>query len=107
MAGLSSRRVGEDIAGACSRLRSSSVHQRTYRRPSRFQGSPAWDAYPVSSSWAVRMSAATVPYLIQALRLAGEADDHALGGEILAGMSHQTVYFGRADDALDLARAGT
>lgn len=44
-------------------------------------------------------------YLIQALRLAREAADHALGGEILAGMSHQAVYIGRADDALDLARA--
>ena len=45
-------------------------------------------------------------YLIQALRLAGEAEDHALGGEILAGMSHQAVYVGQSDDALDLARAG-
>jgi hypothetical protein len=44
-------------------------------------------------------------YLIQALRLAGEAEDHALGGEILAGMSHQAVYVGQPDDALDLARA--
>jgi hypothetical protein len=44
-------------------------------------------------------------YLIQALRLAREANDHALGGEILAGMSHQAVYLYRADDALDLARA--
>jgi hypothetical protein len=44
-------------------------------------------------------------YLIQALRLAREADDYALGGEILAGMSHQAVYVGRADDALDLAWA--
>src|SRR6516225_4917578 len=44
-------------------------------------------------------------YLIQALRLAREANDQALGGEILAGMSHQAVYIGRADDALDLARA--
>jgi hypothetical protein len=44
-------------------------------------------------------------YLIQALRLAHEANDHALGGEILAGMSHQAVYVGRADDSLDLARA--
>ena len=44
-------------------------------------------------------------YLIQALRLAGQAEDHALGGEILAGMSHQAVYVGQPDDALDLARA--
>jgi len=44
-------------------------------------------------------------YLIQALRLASEARDHALGSEILAGMSHQAVYLGRPDDALDLACA--
>jgi hypothetical protein len=44
-------------------------------------------------------------YLIQALRLAGQARDHALGGEILAGMNHQAVYVGQPDDALDLARA--
>jgi hypothetical protein len=44
-------------------------------------------------------------YLIQALRLAREADNYALGGEILAGMSHQAVYLHQADDALDLARA--
>ena len=44
-------------------------------------------------------------YLIQALRLAGQAGDHALGGEILAGMSHQAIYVGQPDDALDLARA--
>ncbi len=44
-------------------------------------------------------------YLIQALRLAREADNYALGGEILAGMSHQAVYLHRPDDALDLARA--
>jgi hypothetical protein len=44
-------------------------------------------------------------YLIQALRLAREASNDALGGEILAGMSHQAVYLHRADDALDLGRA--
>src|SRR5690606_21269608 len=44
-------------------------------------------------------------YLIQALSLARSAGDHALGGEILAGMSHQAVYIGRPDHALDLARA--
>ena len=43
-------------------------------------------------------------YLIQALRLAREADDHALGGEILAGMSHQAVYIGRADDTANRQR---
>ena len=35
-------------------------------------------------------------YLIQALRFAHEAKDHALGGEILAGMSHQAVYVGKS-----------
>ncbi|MEU8145718.1 hypothetical protein [Nonomuraea sp. NPDC048901] len=44
-------------------------------------------------------------YLIQALRLAQGADDHALGGEILAGMAHQAIYMGQHAHALDLARA--
>ncbi|MFC4061404.1 hypothetical protein ACFOWE_24145 [Planomonospora corallina] len=44
-------------------------------------------------------------YLIQALRLARGAGDHGLGGEILAGMSHQAVYIGQPAHALDLARA--
>lgn len=44
-------------------------------------------------------------YLIQALRLARGADDHALGSEILAGMAHQAVYMGQPAHALDLARA--
>jgi hypothetical protein len=44
-------------------------------------------------------------YLIQALRLARGADDHALGGEILAGMAHQAIYMGQHAHALDLARA--
>ena len=44
-------------------------------------------------------------YLIQALGLARGADDHALGGEILAGMAHQAVYMGQPAHALDLARA--
>ncbi|PZG38802.1 hypothetical protein C1I98_24280 [Spongiactinospora gelatinilytica] len=44
-------------------------------------------------------------YLIQALRLARDAEDHGLGGEILAGLGHQAVYIGRPGHALDLARA--
>ncbi|MEU6717624.1 hypothetical protein ABZ897_39680 [Nonomuraea sp. NPDC046802] len=44
-------------------------------------------------------------YLIQALRLARGADDHTLGGEILAGMAHQAIYMGQPAHALDLARA--
>ncbi|MET9344338.1 hypothetical protein [Nonomuraea sp. NPDC003804] len=44
-------------------------------------------------------------YLIQALRMARGADDDGLGGEILAGMSHQALYMGQPAHALDLARA--
>ncbi|RJL26585.1 hypothetical protein [Bailinhaonella thermotolerans] len=44
-------------------------------------------------------------YLIQALRLTRAAGDHALGGEVLAGMSHQALYVGQPRHALDLARA--
>jgi hypothetical protein len=44
-------------------------------------------------------------YLIQALGLARGAGDHGLGGEILAGMSHQAVYIGHPRHGVDLARA--
>jgi hypothetical protein len=46
-------------------------------------------------------------YLIQALALARSAGDHGLGGEILAGMSHQALYIGHPRHGLELARAAT
>jgi tetratricopeptide (TPR) repeat protein len=44
-------------------------------------------------------------YLTQALRLAQAAGDRALGGRILAGMSHLANFRGYANDAINLARA--
>lgn len=44
-------------------------------------------------------------YLVLSLRLAMAADDTALGGEILAGLSHQSVYLGDTRDGIDQARA--
>src|SRR5262249_8892972 len=44
-------------------------------------------------------------YFIQALRLAMTARDRALGAEILAGMSHQAVFLGQAEPAVELAHA--
>ncbi|MGH3416352.1 MAG: hypothetical protein ACRDVE_19770 [Actinocrinis sp.] len=44
-------------------------------------------------------------YLIQALRLAHAASDHAIGGEILAAMSCQAAYLGDGTGAVDMARA--
>jgi hypothetical protein len=44
-------------------------------------------------------------YMAQALRLALAADDASLGGEILAGLSHQASYLHDAPTAIDLARA--
>jgi hypothetical protein len=43
-------------------------------------------------------------YLIQALRLAQEGGDDALGGEVLAAMSCQAAYLGEGADAVDMAR---
>lgn len=43
-------------------------------------------------------------YFIQALRLAQEAGDQALGAEVLAAMAHQCVFVGDAAAAVDLAR---
>ena len=44
-------------------------------------------------------------YLIQALRLAQEADDRMMGGRLLANMSHQATYLGNFAQAVQLARA--
>lgn len=44
-------------------------------------------------------------YLTHALRLAQAADDRALGGRILAGMSHQANFLGHHEHAANLARA--
>jgi tetratricopeptide (TPR) repeat protein len=58
-----------------------------------------WTAYDT------RRHQAAHRYLTQALRLAQEANDRALGGRILAGMSHQANYLGHYDQAVNLARA--
>ncbi|GAA2220684.1 hypothetical protein GCM10010413_10040 [Promicromonospora sukumoe] len=44
-------------------------------------------------------------YMVQALHLAGAAEDRPLGAEILAAMSHQAAYLRSGDEAIDLARA--
>lgn len=44
-------------------------------------------------------------YLIQALRLAQQADDRMMGGRLLSNMSHQATYLGNFDQAVQLARA--
>jgi tetratricopeptide (TPR) repeat protein len=59
----------------------------------------AWTAYDTGSH------ALAQRYFIQALRLSRAAGDDALGGRILAGMSHQATYLGHYRHAADLARA--
>ncbi|MFI9488813.1 helix-turn-helix domain-containing protein [Promicromonospora sp. NPDC052451] len=44
-------------------------------------------------------------YMVQALELAGAAEDRPLGAEILAAMSHQAAYLRAGGEAVDLARA--
>jgi hypothetical protein len=44
-------------------------------------------------------------YFIQGLRLAREADDAMMAGQILSNLSHQANYLGQFDSALHLARA--
>lgn len=78
---------------------SESVGRDLFRAAAELTRLAGWMAYDLEQHGLAQR------YLIQALRLAREADDHALGGEILAGMSHQAVYLRRADDALDLAQA--
>jgi hypothetical protein len=57
------------------------------------------------ASYDVGMSGLAQRYMVQALRLAAAAGDHALGAEILAAMSHQAAYMRAAAEAIDLARA--
>lgn len=45
-------------------------------------------------------------YLLQALSLAQVAGDNALCGEIMAAISHQSVYLAQSATAIDLARTG-
>jgi hypothetical protein len=45
-------------------------------------------------------------YLLQALSLAQSAGDSALCGEIMAAISHQSVYLAQSGTAIDLARTG-
>lgn len=58
-----------------------------------------WTAYDTGQHQAA------LRYLTQALRLAQEANDRALGGRILAAMSHQANYLGHYEHAVNLARA--
>jgi hypothetical protein len=44
-------------------------------------------------------------YLIQALKLAQEADDRMMGGRLLSNMSHQATYLGNFEHGVQLARA--
>ncbi|WP_460528695.1 hypothetical protein [Flindersiella endophytica] len=44
-------------------------------------------------------------YFVQALSLAHASDDRALGGKVLALMSHQANFLGEYGDAVDFARA--
>jgi len=59
----------------------------------------AWSAYD-SGQHGLAQS-----YFALALRFARAAGDRALGGRILAGMSHQANYLGQYQRAVDLARA--
>ncbi|SDI03022.1 hypothetical protein SAMN05421505_13119 [Sinosporangium album] len=75
--------TGRELASACAEL-------------TRLAG---WMAYDLEQHGLAQR------YMLQALSLARGAGDHGLGGEILAGMSHQAVYIGQPAHALDLARA--
>ncbi|MEU1419223.1 regulator [Kitasatospora sp. NPDC005751] len=58
----------------------------------------AWSSYDMG------MHGAAQRYFAQALRLAQAAGNRALGGRILAGMSHQANFLGDFDRAVNLAR---
>ena len=58
-----------------------------------------WTAYDAGRHGAAQR------YFVQGLRLAREANDHMLGGRLLANLSHQANYLGNFNDATQFARA--
>lgn len=58
-----------------------------------------WSAYDAGRHGAAQR------YFVQGLRLAREANDHLMGGQILSNLSHQANYLGNFSDAVQFARA--
>lgn len=58
-----------------------------------------WSAYDAGRHGASQR------YFVQGLRLAREANDHLMGAQILAKLSHQANYLGNFSDAVQFARA--
>jgi hypothetical protein len=58
-----------------------------------------WSAYDAGRHGAAQR------YFTQGLRLAREADDRVMGGQILSNLSHQANYLGNFSDAIQFARA--
>jgi tetratricopeptide (TPR) repeat protein len=59
----------------------------------------AWSAYDAGRHGIAQR------YFYQGLRLAREADDYLMGGQILSNLSHQANYLGKYTDAIQFARA--
>jgi hypothetical protein len=58
-----------------------------------------WSAYDAGHHGAAQR------YFVQGLRLAREANDRLMGGQILANLSHQANYLGHFSEAIQFARA--
>jgi hypothetical protein len=58
-----------------------------------------WSAYDAGRHGAAQR------YFVQGLRLAREANDQLMGGQILSNLSHQANYLGNFSDAVQFARA--
>jgi len=58
-----------------------------------------WSAYDAGRHGAAQR------YFVQGLRLAREANDRLMGGQILANLSHQANYLGNFSEAIQFARA--
>lgn len=58
-----------------------------------------WSAYDAGRHGAAQR------YFVQGLRLAREANDRLMGGQILSNLSHQANYLGNYSDAVQFARA--
>lgn len=88
-----------EVVPALHRSQPGPVRREIFRAAADAAEVLGWSAYDAGRhGWAQR-------YFVQGLRLAREADDPLMGGQILSNLSHQANYLGNFDEAAKYAKA--
>lgn len=87
-----------EVAGALEEHQRAPIERRLYRVMAQLAGTAA------TMAWDSGLQRRAQDYYRLALRAAHAGDDPVFGANVLAGMARQTLYQGRAPDALELVR---